>query len=324
MDEWLVNMICTSSVCMHAQLNSNTGNYRSARIEIISIANKPSFVCPISKWTACISRSAIFFRRPKRKQVAVPRNALYRFQTRIHSHFRSAGAASPFTSRPNSLSPLGFNMHPDEPLANDSGPSCSVNGLSSSSSEVQIKIDQHTVKTGEETQPVGSTSRLYRFKKDFTFENATMSQSPPPLAIDIEWSALVSPQSAAVQQRRHAGKTESPPPPPPPLYPNVSLSLQDAATMMRIVEMHKLFSAADDDFNQKHGSSAHTLAASLRKLRVDWMLGQWIEGITQASLAFNLWRQRSLFRRAAGEIPCARQCVFLCSIVKTTRSFDSF
>jgi hypothetical protein len=190
-------------------------------------------------------------------------------------------------------------MYPDELLANDSEPSFSVNG---SSSEAQIEKERSAVKTGEEMRSVGSTSRLHRFKKDFTFENATMSQSPPPLAIDIEWSALVSPQSAGSQLRRHVGKTESPPPPPPPLYPNVSLSLQDAATMMRIVEMYKLFSSADEDSNQKHGSSAHTLAASLRKLRVDWMLGQWIEGITQASLAFNLWRQRSLFRRAAGDI----------------------
>jgi hypothetical protein len=69
--------------------------------------------------------------------------------------------------------------------------------------------------------------------------------------------------------------------------------------MQKIVEMYKLLSS--DAQISNHDDSIYKVTASLRRLRGDWMLGQWIEGITQASLAFNLWRQKSLTHRASGE-----------------------
>ena len=73
--------------------------------------------------------------------------------------------------------------------------------------------------------------------------------------------------------------------------------------MFKIVELHKLL-GSKDSVHKHDDKSIFTVAASLRKLRGDWMLGQWIETCTAASLAFNLWRQRSLSQRAAGPSSC--------------------
>jgi hypothetical protein len=103
------------------------------------------------------------------------------------------------------------------------------------------------------------------------------------------------------QRSQHATQKDTPtpsPPPPPPPTENDYSPLQDATMMQKIVEMYKLLSS--DAQNSNHDDSIYKVTSSLRRLRGDWMLGRWIEGITQASLAFNLWRQRSLTHRASG------------------------
>jgi hypothetical protein len=162
--------------------------------------------------------------------------------------------------------------------------------LSTLSPEVRIESNRLELKPvpGVKPREVGSTSRLETLNRELTFGNSVSSQSPPPQAIDIEWSAFLLPKPAAP-----ATPTPSPPPPPPPF------SLQDAITMMKLVEMHKLLSSEEENLNPKYDSSIRTVAASLRNVRVDWMSGHWIENITQAALAFHLWRQRSLSQRIA-------------------------
>ncbi len=197
--------------------------------------------------------------------------------------------------------------------------------LSTLSPEVRINSSRLEIKPASDMKPraAGSTVRLEELTRELTLGKPATSQSPPPQSIDIDWSTLVLPQSTAIQRTHQAAQqrtpTPSPPPPPPPF------SLQDAITMMKIVEMHKLISSEEENLNQKYDHSIRTVAASLRRIRVDWMLGQWIEDITQASLAFHLWRQRSLSQRAAsasvleGAVKehCYRSCsfFFICCVM---------
>lgn len=112
----------------------------------------------------------------------------------------------------------------------------------------------------------------------------------------------MSPQSTSIHRAQQRIQSASPPPPPPPLLGPPTLRV--AATMVKIVEMHKLLGSGEELSAKPIDTSIYTVSASLRKLRGDWMLGQWIETYTAASLAFNLWRQRSLSQRTAGMIAC--------------------
>lgn len=136
--------------------------------------------------------------------------------------------------------------------------------------------------------------------------DSLMSLSPPPQAVDLDWSTFFA--TKATSEHKHKTslrfKFESPyppPPPPPDDIPEAPVTLQDVVNMKKIVEMQSLLFSQEETSGQMHGNtSMYTSAASLRKLRHDWILGGWIKYITQASLAFHLWRQRCLPQRAAG------------------------
>ena len=228
------------------------------------------------------------------------------FFTCLHHVFRSAGAASPFTSRPGSVSPLGFNVNPTN-RKSDSGTSSLSVTASSASPSVQSNSEQRAIKPvlNGDFKVVRPKSRLQQTNRELEEGDGFMSRSPPPLAVDFEWSSLISPQPESGKRSRYRTQTASPsPPPPPPLPQNAFEKFKDAAKMMKIVEMCTFLNSEEDKTTYALDKSIFKVAASLRKLRSDWMLGTWIESITQASLAFSFWRQRSLSRRSAGLSQC--------------------
>ncbi len=172
------------------------------------------------------------------------------------------------------------------------------------SSPGQSNLEQHQNRQELDVKPiaVGTKSTL----EPRNGHDPIVSLSPPPQAMNLEWSTFFATKAATRgQSARRRRQHESPSPPPPPPHDDAPLTLQEAANMKKIVEMHRLLCSQDESPGELHGAeSIYTLAASLRKLRGDWMLGVWIKCITQASLAFHLWRQRCLSPRAAGLLFC--------------------
>jgi hypothetical protein len=204
------------------------------------------------------------------------------------------------------VSPLGFNVYPTNGKSNSETSSLSVTA-SSASPNVQSNSEQRAIKPviNGDFKVVRPKSRLQQLNRELEEGDEFTSRSPPPLAVDFEWSSLISPQPEPGQRSRYRTQTESPsPPPPPPLPQNAFEKFKDAAKMMKIVEMCTFLNSEEDKTTDSFDKSIFKVAASLRKLRSDWMLGTWIESITQASLAFSFWRQRTLSRRSAGLSQC--------------------
>jgi hypothetical protein len=211
----------------------------------------------------------------------------------------------------------------------------SVSAASFSSPAGQSNLEQHQKRQELDVKPmvVGTKSTL----EPRNGHGPIVSISPPPQAMNLEWSTFFATKAAprgqsARRRRQYESPSPSPPPPPPP-HDDAPLTLQEAANMKKIVEMHTLLCSQDESPGELHGAkSIYTLAASLRKLRGDWMLGVWIQCITQASLAFHLWRQRCLSLRAAGLLFCenistcrwSRFGVLICSVLTRLCTFNPF